>query len=110
PSTVDAAGGGRMPARSRSKSLRRRLPRSRLRSSSMSSRRRRRIRLRRPAGTSAGSAAARDRMAARGSERLLDVVEELVVELPARLRGGQARLSEHAVGPLPTLADQLTLL
>jgi polyhydroxyalkanoate synthesis regulator phasin len=49
-------------------------------------------------------------MAARGSERLLDVVEELVVELPARLRGGQARLSEQAVSALRTLADQLNLV
>jgi polyhydroxyalkanoate synthesis regulator phasin len=49
-------------------------------------------------------------MAARGSERLIDVVEELVVELPARLRGGQARLSEQAVSALRTLADQLNLV
>jgi polyhydroxyalkanoate synthesis regulator phasin len=49
-------------------------------------------------------------MAARGSDRLIDVVEELVVELPARLRGGQARLSEQAVGALRGLVEQLNLV
>ena len=49
-------------------------------------------------------------MAARGSDRLLDAVEELVVELPARLRGGQARLSEQAVGALRSLVEQLNLV
>jgi hypothetical protein len=49
-------------------------------------------------------------MAARGSDRLIDAVEELVVELPARLRGGQARLSEQTVGVLRGLAQQLNLV
>jgi polyhydroxyalkanoate synthesis regulator phasin len=49
-------------------------------------------------------------MAARGSDRLLDAFEELVVELPARLRGGPARLSEQAVGVLRGLAEQLNLV
>jgi len=49
-------------------------------------------------------------MAARGSDRLIDVVEELVVELPARLRGGQTRLSEQAVGALRSLVEQLNLV
>jgi len=49
-------------------------------------------------------------MAARGSDRLIDAVEELAAELPARLRGSQARLSEQAVGVLRALADQLNLV
>jgi polyhydroxyalkanoate synthesis regulator phasin len=49
-------------------------------------------------------------MAARGSERIADVLEELLVELPARLRGGRARLSEQALGALRTLVDELQLV
>jgi polyhydroxyalkanoate synthesis regulator phasin len=49
-------------------------------------------------------------MAGRGSERLLDAVEELLLELPARLRGGRARLSEQAAGALRTVADELNLV
>jgi polyhydroxyalkanoate synthesis regulator phasin len=49
-------------------------------------------------------------MAARGSDRLIDVVEELVVELPGRLRGGQARLSEQTLGALRSLVEQLNLV
>ena len=49
-------------------------------------------------------------MAARGSDRIFDVVEELVAEVPARLRGGQARLSEQTVGVLRSLAEQLNLV
>jgi polyhydroxyalkanoate synthesis regulator phasin len=49
-------------------------------------------------------------MAARGSDRLIDIVEELVAELPARLRGGQSRLSEQAVGALRSLVEQLNLV
>jgi polyhydroxyalkanoate synthesis regulator phasin len=49
-------------------------------------------------------------MAARGSDRLIEVVEELVAELPARLRGGQARLSEQGVGALRSLVEQLNLV
>jgi polyhydroxyalkanoate synthesis regulator phasin len=48
-------------------------------------------------------------MAAPGSDRIIDVVEELLAELPARLRGGQARVSEQAVGALRGLAEQLNL-
>lgn len=49
-------------------------------------------------------------MAARGSERVADAVEELLAELPARLRGGQARISEQALGVLRTFAEQLNLV
>jgi BMFP domain-containing protein YqiC len=49
-------------------------------------------------------------MAARGSERLAQILEELVVELPARLRGGRARLSESAVAALRALVDELDLV
>jgi len=49
-------------------------------------------------------------MAARGSERLTEILEELVVELPARLRGSRARLSESAVGAVRALVDELDLV
>ena len=49
-------------------------------------------------------------MVARGSERIADVVEELLVELPARLRGGRARLSEQALGAVRALVDELNLV
>ena len=49
-------------------------------------------------------------MAARGSDRLAEVLEELVVELPGRLRGGRARLSEQAFGALRALVDELNLV
>jgi BMFP domain-containing protein YqiC len=49
-------------------------------------------------------------MAARGSERLADVFEELLVELPARLRGGRARLSEQALHALRSLVSELDLV
>lgn len=49
-------------------------------------------------------------MAARGSDRLAEILEELVVELPARLRGSRARLSESAVGAVRTLVDELDLV
>jgi polyhydroxyalkanoate synthesis regulator phasin len=48
-------------------------------------------------------------MAARGSERIADVLEELLVEVPARLRGGRTRLSEQAVGVVRALVDELNL-
>jgi len=48
-------------------------------------------------------------MAARGSERIADVLEELLVEVPARLRGGRTRLSEQAVGIVRALVDELNL-
>jgi polyhydroxyalkanoate synthesis regulator phasin len=49
-------------------------------------------------------------MAARGSERLVDAVEELLVELPSRLRGGRARLSEQALGAVRALVEELNLV
>jgi polyhydroxyalkanoate synthesis regulator phasin len=49
-------------------------------------------------------------MAARGSERIADVLEELLLELPARLRGGRARLSEQALGAVRVLVDELNLV
>ena len=49
-------------------------------------------------------------MAARGSDRLVDAVEELLVELPARLRGGRARFSEQALGAIRALVEELNLV
>jgi BMFP domain-containing protein YqiC len=49
-------------------------------------------------------------MAAPGSERIADVLEELLVELPARLRGGRARLSESALTAVRALVDELHLV
>jgi polyhydroxyalkanoate synthesis regulator phasin len=50
-------------------------------------------------------------MAARGSgQLLLDTLEELVAELPSRLRGGRERLSEGALSALRGLADELNLV
>ncbi|HZS24301.1 MAG TPA: hypothetical protein VFA30_04870 [Gaiellaceae bacterium] len=49
-------------------------------------------------------------MAARGSDRIADVLEELLLELPARVRSGQARFSEQAVGALRSLVEQLDLV
>ncbi|MDX6484855.1 MAG: hypothetical protein QOF43_8 [Gaiellaceae bacterium] len=49
-------------------------------------------------------------MAARGSERILDVIEELLVELPARLRGSRTKLSEQALGAVRSLIDELNLV
>ncbi len=49
-------------------------------------------------------------MAARGSDRLVEVVEELLVELPGRLRGSRARLSESALGALRSLISELDLV
>ena len=48
-------------------------------------------------------------MAAPGSERIADVLEELLVELPARLRGGRTRLSESALNVVRGLVDELNL-
>ena len=49
-------------------------------------------------------------MAARGSDRITEVLEELLVELPARLRGGRTKLSEQALAaePTPELVDVVT--
>jgi len=49
-------------------------------------------------------------MAARGSDRIVDAVEELLVELPARLRGSRARFSEQALGALRALVEELNLV
>ena len=49
-------------------------------------------------------------MAARGSERIVELFEELIVELPGRLRGSGARLSEHATAALRSLIDELNLV
>jgi polyhydroxyalkanoate synthesis regulator phasin len=49
-------------------------------------------------------------MAARGSERVVELLEELLVELPGRLRGGRTRLSEQGLGLVRTLADELNLV
>jgi len=49
-------------------------------------------------------------MAARGSDRLVDAIEELLIELPSRLRGGRARLSEQALGAVRALVEELNLV
>jgi polyhydroxyalkanoate synthesis regulator phasin len=49
-------------------------------------------------------------MAARGSDRLVEVVEELLAELPARVRGSRAKLSEQALGAVRSLVDELNLV
>jgi BMFP domain-containing protein YqiC len=49
-------------------------------------------------------------MAGRGSERIAELLEELIVELPGRLRGSGARLSEHATTALRSLVDELNLV
>ena len=52
-------------------------------------------------------------MAERGSgsgRLLLDTVEELIAELPGRLRGGRGRLSESALAALRGISDELNLV
>jgi polyhydroxyalkanoate synthesis regulator phasin len=50
-------------------------------------------------------------MAARGSGRvLLDALEELVAELPSRVRGGRERLSEQALSALRGIGEELDLV
>jgi polyhydroxyalkanoate synthesis regulator phasin len=49
-------------------------------------------------------------MAARGSSRATEVLGDLLAELPERLRGGQAKLSEQAVGVLKAFAAELDLV
>ena len=49
-------------------------------------------------------------MAARGSDRIVDAIEELILELPARVRGSRARLSEQALGAVRALVDDLNLV
>jgi BMFP domain-containing protein YqiC len=49
-------------------------------------------------------------MAERGSGRVLDALEELLAELPGRVRGGRERLSSQAVSALRVLMDELALV
>ncbi|HLX32638.1 MAG TPA: hypothetical protein VKR79_07705 [Gaiellaceae bacterium] len=50
-------------------------------------------------------------MTQRGSGRvLLDAIEELFAEIPGRVRGGRAKLSEQAVATLRTLVEDLDLV
>jgi polyhydroxyalkanoate synthesis regulator phasin len=48
-------------------------------------------------------------MAARGSERIVDAIEELILELPARVRGTRTKLSEQALTAVHALVDDLNL-
>jgi len=48
-------------------------------------------------------------MAARGSERIVDAIEELILELPARVRGSRTKLSEQALSAVHALVDDLNL-
>ena len=48
-------------------------------------------------------------MAARGSDRIVDAIEELILELPARVRGSRTKLSEQALGAVRALVDDLNL-
>lgn len=50
-------------------------------------------------------------MAARGSSRLIfETLEELLAELPSRLRGSRERFSEGALSALRGIADELNLV
>jgi polyhydroxyalkanoate synthesis regulator phasin len=52
-------------------------------------------------------------MAERGSgsgRLLLDTIEELLAELPSRVRGSRERLSESALSALRMIADELNLV
>jgi BMFP domain-containing protein YqiC len=50
-------------------------------------------------------------MAERGNGgRVLDAIEELLAELPGRVRGGRDRLSGQALGVLRALVDELDLV
>ena len=49
-------------------------------------------------------------MAARGSGWVADALGELLADLPERMRGSQAKLSEQAVAALKSFADQLNLV
>ena len=46
-------------------------------------------------------------MASRGSNEILRALEELVAELPARVRGSRERVSEQTVSTLRTLVREL---
>jgi len=50
-------------------------------------------------------------MAARGNNRLIfDTLEELILELPSRVRGSRARFSEGALAVLRGITDELDLV
>ena len=49
-------------------------------------------------------------MAARGSSLLFETLEELLAELPSRLRGTRERFSEGALSALRGIADELNLV
>ena len=50
-------------------------------------------------------------MAARGSGQLfLDTLEELLAELPSRVRGSRERFSESALSALRAITDELNLV
>ena len=49
-------------------------------------------------------------MAARGSSRATEVLGDLLAELPERVRGGQAKVSEQAVSVLKAFAAELDLV
>lgn len=43
-------------------------------------------------------------------QRFTDAIEELLAELPARVRGTRAKFSEQALGALRTLVEELNLV
>ena len=49
-------------------------------------------------------------MAAPGSGRATEVLGDFLAELPERVRGGQAKVSEQAVSMLKTFAAELDLV
>ena len=49
-------------------------------------------------------------MAEPASDRILEILEELFAELPARLRGSRERVSSGAAGALRSFADELGLV
>jgi polyhydroxyalkanoate synthesis regulator phasin len=49
-------------------------------------------------------------MAARGSILIFDTLEELLAELPGRVRGSRERFSETALSALRAITDELNLV
>jgi polyhydroxyalkanoate synthesis regulator phasin len=49
-------------------------------------------------------------MAARGSSLIFDTLEELLAELPSRVRGSRERFSEGALSALRAITDELNLV
>jgi polyhydroxyalkanoate synthesis regulator phasin len=49
-------------------------------------------------------------MAARGSSFIFDTLEELLAELPGRVRGSRDRFSEGALSALRAITDELNLV